>query len=204
MDTTYRGRKFGYMVWKDYKTGKNLLFHKVPYETKKYYLAWTKELQENWIKIIGIVCDWKRGLLWSFWEIPTQMCHFHQKQIITRYLTRNPRISANKELRDIGMSLWRWKRKTRELWLNSWYLRNKERLYEKNEFGWFIHRRTKSAYRSLKRNIEFLFAYEKYDLLPKTTNKLEWEFSWLKQRLGNHRGLNQKRKEKFIEWFLNK
>lgn len=204
MDTTYRGRNYGYMVWKDYETGWNLLFHRVPYETKRYYLSGVRELQKNWVEIIWIVCDWKRGLLWSFWSIPTQMCHFHQKQIITRYLTRRPRLSANKELRDIGISLWKWKRKTRELRLDSRYSRNKEWLYEKNEIGWFIHRRTKSAYRSLKRNISFLFAYEKYDFLPRTTNKLEWDFSRLKQRLGNHRWLSQERKEKFIQRFLDK
>ena len=108
------------------------------------------------------------------------------------------------ELRDIAMNLWKWKKETRKLWLDSWYFSNKCWLYEKNEFWWFIHRRTKSAYRSLKRNMEFLFAYEKHDFLPKTTNKLEWDFSRLKQRLGNHRWLNQERKEKFIQWFLNK
>ena len=204
MDTTYRGRNFGYMVWKDYKTGRNLLFQKVPHETKGYYVSGIKKLQENWVEIIWIVCDWKRGLLWNFWGIPTQMCHFHQKQIITRYLTKRPRLSPNKELRDIAMNLGRWKRKTREQRLVSWYSRNNDWLKEKNDSGWFVHRRTKSAYRSLKNNIESLFAYEKAEFLPRTTNKLEWDFSRLKQRLGNHRGLTQKRKEKFIQRFLNK
>ncbi len=204
MDTTYRWRNYWYMVWKDYESGENLLFHKVPSETKKYYLDWTKKLKENWVEIIWVVCDWKRGLLWSFWNIPTQMCHFHQKQIITRYLTKRPRILENKELRDIAMNLGKWSKKTREEWLDSRYIRNKEWLQEKNETGWFVHRRTKSAYRSLKRNMVFLFAYEKYKFLPRTTNKLEWDFSRLKQRLGNHRWLNQERKEKFIQWFLNK
>ena len=62
-----------------------------------------------------------------------EMCHFHQKQIITRYLTRRPRLPANKELRDIAMNLGKWKRETRELWLDSRYDRNKEWLNEKNE-----------------------------------------------------------------------
>jgi hypothetical protein len=34
-----------------------------------------------------------------FSDIPVQMCHFHQKQIITRYLTNNPKLQTSRELR---------------------------------------------------------------------------------------------------------
>lgn len=39
----------------------------------------------------SITCDGRRGLLGSFGDIPTQMCHFHQVAIVRRYLTKNPK-----------------------------------------------------------------------------------------------------------------
>ena len=33
------------------------------------------------------------------------MCHFHQKQIITRYLTNNPKLEAGIELKKITTTL---------------------------------------------------------------------------------------------------
>ncbi len=34
-------------------------------------------------------------------DLPVQMCHFHQKLIITRYLTRRPNFEAGKEIREV-------------------------------------------------------------------------------------------------------
>ncbi|WP_415407299.1 hypothetical protein ACLHDG_01875 [Sulfurovum sp. CS9] len=37
----------------------------------------------------------------AFDEFPVQMCHFHQKMIIQRYVTRKPKLEASKDLKKI-------------------------------------------------------------------------------------------------------
>lgn len=206
VDTTYFGRKYWYMVFRDYVWEKNVLRYKVQRETIKQYIEWIRYLQEQWRIILAIVCDWKRGLLWGFWDIPVQMCHFHQKQIITRYLTRKPKLEQNKELKDIASSIWDIPESTILALLNDRHRRNKQWLSEKNIGGWFIHTRTRKAYRSLVTNLPYLYTYQKHPKLhiPTTTNDLEgWIFSRMKQRLWNHRWLVEHRKQKWIERYLN-
>jgi hypothetical protein len=45
--------------------------------------------------------DGKRGLTKAFKDIPIQMCHFHQKKIIQRYITMRPKLEASKDLKKI-------------------------------------------------------------------------------------------------------
>lgn len=167
------------------------------------YKQWIRELQASWVEVTGIVCDWRRWLLWWFWDIPTQMCHFHQKQIVVRNITKRPKLEANKELLEIVEMLWRIRSTVWKEWLNSWYKIHEQRLKERNEYWWLIHTRTLKSYKSLIHNMQYLFVYETYPNIPNTTNSLEWEFSRLKQKLRNHRWLSLERKQKYIEWYLN-
>ena len=43
------------------------------------------EISRRGISIQGIVCDGRQGLFGLFGDIPIQMCHFHQIQIVQRY-----------------------------------------------------------------------------------------------------------------------
>ena len=205
MDTTYFWRKYGYMVFRlrDGKKWRNILRYKVKYETNDIYRKWIREIQAMWIEITGIVCDGRRWLLWWFGSIPTQMCIQHQKQIMIRYITKKPKLEPSKELLEIVSMVWKSRKETMSEWLLDWYRRNKEWLNEKNEKWWWVHRRVRSAYNSLRRNMEYVYMYEEYEYLPKTTNSLEWKFSWLKQKLGNHRWMITKRMQKYINWYLN-
>ena len=47
---------------------------------------------------MAIVCDGRRGLTQAFGGIPVQMCMFHQRAIIRRYLTLKPKLEASKRL----------------------------------------------------------------------------------------------------------
>jgi hypothetical protein len=40
-----------------------------------------------------------------FGDVPVQMCHYHQQEIIRRYLTRNPKLKAGKELLFVSKQL---------------------------------------------------------------------------------------------------
>lgn len=105
MDTTYFGRTFGVMVFKDSLT--NQILHKqyVKQETNKLYLSGIEELTRKGIHIQAVICDGRKGLLQLFGEIPVQMCNFHQVAIIRRYLTKKPKMQASKELWDLVLLL---------------------------------------------------------------------------------------------------
>lgn len=97
-DTTYFGREFGVMVFKDSLSGQILYKQYVKQETNKLYLLGIAEITRRGIKIQTIIFDGRRGLLQLFEPIPVQMCCFHQVAIIRRYLTKNPKLQASKEL----------------------------------------------------------------------------------------------------------
>ena len=194
------------MVFRSYELEKNLLWYKVGWETIAKYKQWVQELINYWWKIKAIVCDGKRWLLGWFGSIPTQMCHFHQKQIMTRYLTRRPKLEQNIDLKEISKYIWKLRENTLKHWLEDWIVKNKERLQEKNDSWKYVHERTRKAYKSLLRNLPYLYTYEKHNdiPIPNTTNHLDWwVFSRLKERLWNHRWLKQDRKQKWIEWYIN-
>jgi len=68
----------------------------------------------------------------------------------------------------------------------------------------YTHKRVRSAYRSLKVNLPYLFTYQKYpDLyIPITTNSLDGIFSLLKMMLGLHPRMREPLKRKMIEEIL--
>ncbi|MDR1348147.1 MAG: hypothetical protein LBJ63_06955 [Prevotellaceae bacterium] len=69
---------------------------------------------------------------------------------------------------------------------------------------YFTHKKLRSAWRSIKNNLKYLFVFERFNELniPNTTNDLEGSFGALKKRLNNHNGLSLKRKKKFIDGFF--
>ncbi len=99
MDTTYFGRRFGVMLFKDAYSGENLLKYFVKYETNALYKQGINSLQERGFKVMAIVCDGRRGLFTLFNNIPVQMCQFHQVAITQRYITKNPGMPASIEFK---------------------------------------------------------------------------------------------------------
>lgn len=98
MDTTYWEREFGVMLFKDAITKENLLKYYVKNERNALYINEIQKLIVKGFEVIAIVCDRRKGLLQSFNDIPVQMCQFHQKAIIVRYLTKNPKLPPAQEL----------------------------------------------------------------------------------------------------------
>jgi len=209
MDTTYWGLNFGVMLFKDAITRENLLKFYVKHETNSLYLKGISLLKKRGFYIAAIVCDGRRGLIKSFKEIPVQMCQFHQVAIVRRYITKNPRLLASIELKDIVMLMKSTDRESFEGALELWYIKWKNFLNERTinkETGktYYTHKRLRSAFRSIKTNLPWLFTwYEYYELnIPNTTNILEGHFADLKNKLRNHNGLSLKRKMKFIDGFF--
>lgn len=208
MDTTYFGREFGVMLLKDAQ-GNNLYWNFVKYETITLYVEAINYLKTQGLQIGGIVCDGRKGLFRALAEYPIQMCQFHQMAIVTRYLTRKPRIHASIELKEVVHFLPRTDKESfhgaLEEWGNKWNDFMSERaINPETGRSRYIHKRLRSAYMSLKRNEQYLFTwYDHPELeMPNTNNLLEGTFTDLKNKLRCHNGLNRKRKEKFIVGFL--
>lgn len=160
MDTTYFW-DFWIMAFKDYKSKKIINFKIVKNENNTDYKNWVKELQKWWWIIKAIVCDWRKWLLTWFPDIPTQMCNFHQVAIIRRYITKTPKLEANKELKWITELLVNTDKETFTYYLELYWKKYKYFLNEKAVWNdWkmhYIHKRTRSAYKSLKNNLKYLF-----------------------------------------------
>lgn len=105
MDTTYFGRNFGVMVFKDSLSGDFLYKQYVKHETNAQYIKGLEEIGRRGIKIQSIICDGRKGLLTLYKDVPTQMYQFHQVQIVLRYLTRKPKQQAAIELRKVALTL---------------------------------------------------------------------------------------------------
>ena len=206
MDTTYFW-DIGVMVFKDSKSKKILHCILVINETNDVYKKWVKQLQQQWWEIEAVVCDWKRGLLSGFSRIwiPTQMCHFHQTAILTRYITKNPILEANKDLKWIWELLPRTDKETFQYYLREFYEKHEWFLKERrmnSKWKWeYVHKKTRSAYFSLTRNLQYLFTFYDYYWvidIPNTTNALEWVFWHLKGKVSLHRWLKKERKIKLF------
>lgn len=162
MDTTYWGRSFGVMLFKDDITKENLLKYYVKNETNSLYRKGIEELKSRGYIIKAIVCDGRRGLIQSFENIPVQMCQFHQAAIVRRYITKNPRMPPAIELKEITSLIKQTGKESFEGALNEWYCRwktflNERTTNEKTGKSFYTHRRLRSAHRSLYTNLKWLF-----------------------------------------------
>jgi hypothetical protein len=210
MDTTYFGRDFGVMVFKNSLDGVVLFKQYVRYETNALYLAGISEICRRGISVQGIVCDGRQGLFGGlFGDIPVQMCQFHQIKIVTRYLTRKPKTQAAIELKKITLKLTKLTKSEFVNSLNNWYTSWSDYLNERSKSPstgktYYTHKRLRSAYLSLKRHLPYLFVFEDYKelMIPNTTNALDGQFSDLKNKLRNHNGLSKERRMKFIDGFF--
>lgn len=209
MDTTYWGRNFGVMLFKDAISKENLLKYYVKTETNALYIQGIKELQQRGLTIKAIVCDERKGLIQSVDGIPVQMCQFHQSAIIRRYLTKKPKLKAAQELMAVVDLM---KQTDKEsfvgalsLWFEKWEaFLNERTINPLTNKSFYTHKRLRSAYRSLNNNLPWLFTwYDYFELkIPNTTNAIDGHFADLKNKLRNHNGLSMKRKMKFIDGFL--
>ena len=210
-DVTFFGRGYGILVCRSEKHQKNIYWKEVHNESPLQYLQARKEIERQGYTIEAIVLDGKRGIREVFSDIPVQMCQFHQKAIVRRYLTQNPRLPAAKELWNIVQFLPTIRKEDFECLLSLWYSRwegfLRERTYDEDGRHWhYTHRRVRSAYRSLRENLDFLFTHQKHPELsiPNTTNSLDGSFGHMKTLLKNHRGVSKKRRFKMIEEILGK
>ena len=211
MDCVFFGRTRGYLVVRDPHRKENVYWSEIERETLDEYRCARDTLEGLGFVFLAVVADGKPGLKPLYKKLPVQMCHFHQKAIITRYLTMRPKLQAGIELRKLVHSLPETDKESFTQELAVWHTKWKEFLAEKTtnpETGkWhYTHKRLRSAHRSLKANLPYLFTYKRFPELniPNTTNGLEGSFAYLKELVRVHRGIKPDLKRKIINSILQK
>lgn len=215
MDCTYFGREYGLLIVIDVHTGDCLYCQEIGhYETIMDYQRAIMCLRNEYhIYPKACVTDGKKGMysMLEYYHIKPQFCHFHQLQIVNKYLTKKPVLEPNIELRQIALSLTHVDHKTFYNMFNSWRWRYQVWLREKTynpETGKreYTHQDTRKAARSLLVNLPYLFTFEYNPELniPNTNNMLEGINSTIKDKLKRHRGMNKSLKLKLIRSFLSR
>lgn len=209
VDAVYlSGRSFGVMIARNANTGKTLDRIYIISETINHFVTLVEKVKAMGILIRAIVVDGRPGMLKAYSTIPTQMCQFHQIQIVTRYVTTRPKLIAGKQLRRIVLLLPTVKKdilvRLLDKWILEWSELLKEKTISEETHHWqYTHKRLRSAYYSLRNNLPFLFTYQEQQNrhlnIPNTTNSLDGSFAHLKDSLRVHRGLKRSRKIRLIE-----
>ena len=208
LDTTYWGHSFGVLLALDHATGKPLYIAFVKSETTKDYEDAVQSVKERGYTIDGIIIDGKQSLFKSFAEYPIQMCQFHMKQIIKRYLTKNPKLLAARALNALVDKLTRSEESVFKAefaaWKEEWHETIDRRSIYKNGSTHYTHQRLRSVMHSLDFYMPYLFTYQREDCkgMPNTNNKIEGTFTDLKKNLNNHSGLTMENRKRFISGFF--
>jgi hypothetical protein len=214
VDATFFGKKetrqWGVVVFRDFHSKENLWWKFVDDETVSSYTQGRSFLEAKGYEIISVTCDGLPGLVNVFNDkIPVQFCHFHEAQIVRRYVTENPKLIQGHELLELVQCLTITNESIFKHRLNLYIDRHREFLNEKTkdittDKSFFTHRRLRSAIHSLIRNLPYLFTYQKFPELkiPNTTNALESHFSHIKDIVRIHRGLSMGMKQKVIHAIL--
>lgn len=212
-DATFYGKrsdKLGTLIFKDIIETEVLIWKHIDSETIFDYKGLLQTLLDLGYTIKAVIIDGKRGLYKAFEGFPVQMCHFHQRKTINRYLTRNPRLEASKDLQKIMYSLTKTTQQKFTEKLDIWYLAHKTFLDEKSISSitgkeQFTHPRIRSAYKSLTTNLPYLFTYknEKDIVIHNTTNSLDGGvFSPMKKLIKIHNGFTKNLKIKMVDDYL--
>jgi len=103
IDATFFGREFGFLVFHDCQ--KVIYLKEIKTESIKDFKEDIRAIKQANIGIQSITIDGKRGYINNIKKllgnIPIQMCIFHQKAIIRRYITDNPQSLCGKDLKDL-------------------------------------------------------------------------------------------------------
>jgi hypothetical protein len=207
LDATFLGRDYGFLCFHD--THKIIWFKEIKTEGMKPLRDGLQEIKTAGYKIASVTIDGRKGytevIRKVFGNVPIQMCLFHQRAIVRRYITDRPKTLCGRELKALMNQLGTL---SPEAFIEAFYLlklKHKETLDALNNAGDYRHKKLRAAFYSLQTNLHAMFTYS--DLsnmnIPKTTNQLEGYFGHLKERIKIHRGLSKEHKKKAIRAFLN-
>jgi len=184
-----------------------LWFKFIESEKKEHYLEGLKFLIEKGFTILSVTIDGRRGIASVFSKYPVQVCQFHVQKRVSTLLTKNPRTNEGKELKQINDLFIKNRLTEKQLGrtLALFCKRNHAFLTERNEQGNYKHYRIIQALRCYKRNMKYLFTFQKYSNLniPNTTNHIDGGINpKLKELNRIHRGMRVDRRNKLLTLLL--
>jgi hypothetical protein len=206
IDAVFFGREFGYLCFHD--TSKIIYFHEIKNESLADLRQGLFAIKNAGFKIKSVTIDGRRGayqvIKKMFGPVPIQMCLFHQKAIIRRYIGSKPKTICGQELNHLMKNICLINAQN---FIDSFYelkRRHKGFLNERNAQKQYAHLAIRSAFNSVKNNMFAMFTYADIPCskIPPTNNHLEGLFGHLKTNLKIHRGLSKTRKKNAIKFFL--
>ena len=207
-DATFFGRSYGLLVYR--AEGRNVHWQEVESEKIRYIEQDLLHLKAQGWSFSSFTIDGRRGVIQCledlFPKTPIQLCLFHQKATIRRYTTAHPKTACGKDIRALMHDLVNLDKQSFDKRLQAIKDTHQDFLKERNENNQFMHRRLRSALRSLTTNAPFLFTCKKYPELniPNTTNSCDGSFAHWKAKVKLHRGLRKDRRTKMINYLLAK
>jgi len=205
-DGTFFGRGSGWMVFRAH--GKNIYWKKIESETLVGTISCLERLRQKGWRFSSFTIDGRkgvsRGIEALFPGVPVQLCIFHQKAIIRRYLTGKPKTDCGKAIKALSDKMPQISEADFTAQLAAIKRTFESFLAEKNGARQFVHRKLRSAIRSLSTNQPYLFAFQRYPELkiPTTTNTCDGSFAHWKSKVKLHRGLKDFRRSKMVEYLL--
>ena len=211
VDATYWGHNWGIMLAIDEFSGEVLYLAFIKHETTQSYIDAITAIESAGYIIRGIIIDGKQELFTAFAGYPIQMCQFHMIQIVKRYLTKNPKMNASKELLQLCRTMVYQDATDFVGYYATWKMRWKDflnkRTIHKDGKTYYLHRRIRTLVNSIDFYLPYLFTYQLPECtgMPNTNNKIEGTFTDLKKNLNNHSGLTTEHRRHFIiAYFLSR
>ena len=208
LDATFFSRRDGVLIFRAQK--KNLHWRFIETESLTEIALGLDMLDKMGYQFKSVTIDGRRGVIQLFLarypEVPIQLCQFHQTQIVRRYTTNRPKTPCGRALKALMTHI----TELDEEAFSTLFFKLQEEfsdfLKERNEQDQFKHRQLRSAFRSIKSNLPYLFTYKKFPELniPNTTNSCDGSFAHWKQKIKIHRGLRKHRRNKMIGFLLSK
>lgn len=213
IDGTHFKNNFCVLIYYDSQLKKRQYFRIVDRECWYNYMTDLEYLKQIGLKVVSITSDGQKGLIKAvkdvFPEAIHQRCIIHIQRMALIYLTRNPKTEA-------GITLRYWIRKlhlieTHDLknnwiiqfdgWCKKYELFLKERSMSFSGRRWYTHKLLRRTRSLVKNALPNMFHYLDNSNIQKSTNGLETQFSYLKNILKIHRGLNKVNRENFVRWY---
>lgn len=210
LDVTYWGRNWGVLLALDDATCRPLYVAFVKHETVADYVQAVETVTRMGYTIQGIVIDGMRSLFERFGGVyKVQMCQFHMRSIVDRYLTKNPRLKAAVALKELMGRLTAMEKaefvKEFTLWKEEWaQTLNRRTESKRTGRSHFTHKRLRTAMNSVDYYMPYLFTCQGKGCegMPNTNNKVEGVFTDLKKNLNNHSGMGESGRKRFISGFF--
>lgn len=137
-------------------------------------------------------------------DIPIQMCIFHMKSIIRRYVTMRPKTRLWKALMILKSCLGRVNECMFLRLFHQVEVIYRDFLWERNERGEFEHKKLRTVMWSIRYYLPYLYTYEHHpeNKISRTTGECDGYFAHLKDKLCVHRWLREKNRNNFIIFLL--